>query len=265
GKTLNEHYDVRLSGGDENEGRVEVYLNGSWGGICNAGWDVNDVGVVCRQLGFHDSNLNSIVGFRWYGRGEREYSLTNVDCNGTEDSLKDCGHVVGGDEQCKSREKFPGDAVAVCKPRIRLVGGPIRTSGRLEIFYEGAWRPVCYYQPYDTYLWYHHDFIINTLCEMAGVTPKDAYRVGLSAFGPLSPMNTPIWSFRFLVTAQGGQDTYTIFIASNSHLWDGLQIKARVDPKCVNGEYVSLICRRPQTEIATEVRIVGTSGYSGKV
>ncbi|CAH1782687.1 unnamed protein product, partial [Owenia fusiformis] len=186
-----------------------------------------------------------------------------VNCNGSEDSLKDCKHVIGEDEQCKSKNmmgKLPGDAVAVCKPRIRLVGGPIRTSGRLEIFYKGAWRPVCYNWSYDTYLWYHHDFIINTLCEMAGFTPQNAYRVVLNAFGPLSRMNTTLWSFDFDVTAQGGQDTYTIYIASNSHLWDGLQITGSAE--CVNGEYASLVCRRPQTEIATELRIIGKSGYS---
>ncbi|CAH1782688.1 unnamed protein product, partial [Owenia fusiformis] len=73
GKIVNKDYDVRLTGGNKNEGRVEVYLNGTWGGICKPGWDVKDVRVVCRQLGFHDRNLNAIVGFTWYGRRNQAY------------------------------------------------------------------------------------------------------------------------------------------------------------------------------------------------
>ncbi|CAH1803185.1 unnamed protein product, partial [Owenia fusiformis] len=119
GKVAIKDYRVRLIGGNRKEGRVEVYLNGTWGGICKAGWDLKDARVVCRQLGFKKSNLISIVGFTWYGRGEQGYSLTNVNCNGSEDSLKDCKHVLGGTVQCNSTKLFPADAVAVCEPRIR--------------------------------------------------------------------------------------------------------------------------------------------------
>ena len=44
--------DVRLlSSHDQREGRVQVCLNSTWGNICNSGWDSQDAGVVCRQLG----------------------------------------------------------------------------------------------------------------------------------------------------------------------------------------------------------------------
>ena len=43
---------VRLADGIiDNEGRVEVCVNGVWGTVCDQGWDKTDAHVVCQQLG----------------------------------------------------------------------------------------------------------------------------------------------------------------------------------------------------------------------
>ena len=44
--------DVRQVGGSYQwEGRVEVYMSGTWGTIADPGWTNNDARVVCRKLG----------------------------------------------------------------------------------------------------------------------------------------------------------------------------------------------------------------------
>ena len=48
-----QYLDVRLVGGQsQNEGRVEVCLNGVWGTVSDDGWSSSDTQVVCRQLGY---------------------------------------------------------------------------------------------------------------------------------------------------------------------------------------------------------------------
>jgi len=37
------------------EGRVEICYNNEYASICDDFWDIVDAGVVCRQLGFNES------------------------------------------------------------------------------------------------------------------------------------------------------------------------------------------------------------------
>ncbi|KFV45049.1 Neurotrypsin, partial [Gavia stellata] len=39
-----------MDGENKKEGRVEIFINGQWGTICDDGWSDKDAAVVCRQL-----------------------------------------------------------------------------------------------------------------------------------------------------------------------------------------------------------------------
>lgn len=90
--------DLRLTMGNKSvtvlsEGRVEVFYNGIWGSICDDGWDLNDAKVVCRQLGFPDTIEATNGTVMKFGSGLPQ--LTNVQCNGSEEHLR---------EECTFRE-----------------------------------------------------------------------------------------------------------------------------------------------------------------
>ena len=53
--------DLRLIGGEsENEGRVEICIDGYWGNVCNQDWDQRDAYVVCRQAGFQSIGMKML-------------------------------------------------------------------------------------------------------------------------------------------------------------------------------------------------------------
>ncbi|CAB4028560.1 deleted in malignant brain tumors 1 -like isoform X1 [Paramuricea clavata] len=101
--------DVRLAGGSHNEGRVEVYFNGTWGKVCSSNWRMDHGHVVCRQLGFQKA-----VGIYYSGNFIPEtgpFWMDQVWCTGDESTLFSCRHWGWGNHQC-----YYNDAVGVqCK------------------------------------------------------------------------------------------------------------------------------------------------------
>ncbi|XP_067413335.1 soluble scavenger receptor cysteine-rich domain-containing protein SSC5D [Emydura macquarii macquarii] len=136
-------FQVRLAGGPSGcAGRVEISYKGRWGSVCDDEWDLADAAVVCRQLDC-GSVLSAPVG-AWFGEGAGPIWLSEVRCQGSEPHLRHCRHRGWRLHVCSHEE----DASAVCSggargAPLRLVGGPHRCAGRLEVLHGGQWGSVC--------------------------------------------------------------------------------------------------------------------------
>ncbi|XP_066275078.1 uncharacterized protein [Branchiostoma lanceolatum] len=103
--------EVRLvNGTSANEGRVEIRLgSGEWGTVCDDSFDIQDANVVCRQLGYDIAS--SYKESSYFGRGSGSTWLNNVDCDGDEETLLDCGSDGWGVHNCPGHYE---DAGVVC-------------------------------------------------------------------------------------------------------------------------------------------------------
>ena len=46
-----------VNGTIQQEGRIEICLNGVWGAICDNGWNTNDAYVFCREIGYNGQGI----------------------------------------------------------------------------------------------------------------------------------------------------------------------------------------------------------------
>ncbi|XP_060564027.1 deleted in malignant brain tumors 1 protein-like [Ruditapes philippinarum] len=129
---------VRLvNGSNEYEGRLEVWSDGSWGTVCDDGFDELSATVVCRILNYQQTNP-LIFRFAYFGTGTLPIYLDDVKCTGTETILSQCQHADWGKHNCDHSD----DVSMSCTP-VRLVNGSNQYEGRLEIWHDGSWGTVC--------------------------------------------------------------------------------------------------------------------------
>ncbi|XP_066551175.1 HHIP-like protein 1 [Amia ocellicauda] len=95
--------------GRPDRGRVEIYVNGEWGTVCDDLWNDQAAAVVCQQLGFRYAVKAS--KHAEFGEGRHlKILLDDIQCEGTEESLLDCKHAGIGRHNCAHYE----DAGVIC-------------------------------------------------------------------------------------------------------------------------------------------------------
>uniref|UniRef100_A0A3B1JI05 SRCR domain-containing protein n=1 Tax=Astyanax mexicanus TaxID=7994 RepID=A0A3B1JI05_ASTMX len=127
---------VRLmNGGSRCAGRVEVLHRGQWGTVCGNNWDMRDAAVVCRELGCGEAV--HAVSESHFGSGSGPIWMDDVDCSGSESTLKNCQMRGWGKHNCNPST----DAGVICSG-VLLVNGS-RCSGRVEVLHGESWFTVC--------------------------------------------------------------------------------------------------------------------------
>ncbi|KAK3505776.1 hypothetical protein QTP70_019934, partial [Hemibagrus guttatus] len=129
---------VRLSGGSECQGEVEIYFRQDWRRVLLDSWSLSEVSVLCRQLG-----CGSVLNYRSSPSTteHKHMCVTGFSCSGSEAHLGNCSSAQAEPVNCSSGEQL---YITCSDPRsIRLVGSGGDCAGRLEVFHSGSWGTVC--------------------------------------------------------------------------------------------------------------------------
>ena len=105
-------HPVRLvNGRTAHSGRVEIFINGLWGSVCDDWWSRKDANVVCRQLGY--TSASAYRKAARFGQSKHYHIwMARVACRGTEKRLQDCPFPGWGVHNCKHDQ----DAGVECHP-----------------------------------------------------------------------------------------------------------------------------------------------------
>uniref|UniRef100_A0A803T3H1 SRCR domain-containing protein n=1 Tax=Anolis carolinensis TaxID=28377 RepID=A0A803T3H1_ANOCA len=107
------HKYIRLMNGTNPcSGRVEVFYNDTWGTICDAGWDLEDAEVVCRELGC--GKPFKALGGAHYGQGSGPIWLESINCRGIKASLKECQKGGWGEHNCSHSQDASVQCSGTC-------------------------------------------------------------------------------------------------------------------------------------------------------
>ncbi|KAF5880833.1 scavenger receptor cysteine-rich type 5, partial [Clarias magur] len=130
---------VRLSGGSECQGEVEIYFRQDWRRVLLDSWSLSEASVLCRQLG-----CGSVLNYRSSPSTteHKHMCVTGFSCSGSEAHLGNCSSAQP--VNCSSGEQLYINCSEF--KELRLTEG---CEGNLEVFYNGTWGNVCHNQMDD--------------------------------------------------------------------------------------------------------------------
>ncbi|PVD22132.1 hypothetical protein C0Q70_17937 [Pomacea canaliculata] len=120
---------IRLAGGDDHQGRVEIQHNGFWGTLCDDSWGIKEARVTCNQLGLTNS--------------KRTANDISVVFNFVTHQCRSCAN---GKRLLRPRKWSDLAGRAPTSPApfvVRLSGGASMYEGRVEVRYNNYWGTVC--------------------------------------------------------------------------------------------------------------------------
>ena len=83
-----------VNGSNPLEGRVEVYVDGQWGTVCDDFWNLIDGVIACQQLGY--GTVYDTLRERPFGSNEDiPIIVDNLACRGDEIRIQDCPGIFG--------------------------------------------------------------------------------------------------------------------------------------------------------------------------
>ena len=101
---------VRLVGGNSNnEGRVEIYYNNTWGTVCRNYWGSSDSNTMCRQLGYTGSIRYYLSPF--VDHENTPIWMDRVGCGTFDICLGKCSFAGFGNNRCQHSQ----DIFVSCK------------------------------------------------------------------------------------------------------------------------------------------------------
>ncbi|OAF68844.1 CD5 antigen-like protein [Intoshia linei] len=194
---------IRLTGGlSEREGRVEIFIDGVWGTICDDDWGTKEAAVVCRMLGYEGLTRILKDSNTLYGLAAGQIWLDNVNCDGNEFSLSHCLHQGYGVTNCSHDEDVsvvcigdsrkpdtpdpidifttasPEDGNCLPKSDIKIIGLNTNSIGRVMVKIKDKWGSVC-----DDSFGFNEAKVV---CRMMCLSTVNAKAIVSSAFGNMT-------------------------------------------------------------------------------
>ena len=112
-----------FGGGSPREGRLEVYHNGTWGTVCDDGFNDAAARFVCYSLGF--GYVGREMNISRYGIGTGQIWLDDINCIGKERHIGECYHKGWGVHDCRHSE----DVAVNCLGDPILSRAPVSSIG----------------------------------------------------------------------------------------------------------------------------------------